>query len=126
MRTIKILWIDDMVSWAKSAQDILKIIAEKREIKLIFFSAINGEDLDICQKIMQYDLDCIVMDYHMEPQNGDKYIKMIREESELDFVPIIFYSQDNSVELGSLINHLTNVLTVYRPNLVDMIKEKFL
>ena len=125
MKTVKLLWIDDMVEWAKSAQKNLEIIATKYNVDLHIILAVNGEDKDILQKIMSYDFDGIIMDYHMEPQNGDIYIRDIRYEEHLEHIPIIFYSQDNSTNLDKLVEGLTNIHTVYRPNLEDKIKEMF-
>lgn len=125
MITIKLFWIDDMESWAASAQSNLEIIAKKYGVTLKIVSAANGEEMDINQKIMQYDFDAIIMDYHMEPFNGDKYIQDIRFERHLDEIPIIFYSQDNNANLDSLVSGLKNIITVYRPNLEDKIKELF-
>jgi len=125
MKTLKILWIDDMENWARSAQSNLELIAPKNMIKLNIVSAANGEDFDILQKIEQYDFDVIVMDYHMEPFNGDKYIQEIRYVEHLEHIPILFYSQDNSTDLKALVSDLANVITVYRPNLEDKIKEIF-
>ena len=85
----------------------------------------NGEDLDIDWKIEMYDFDCIIMDYHMTPHNGDKYIKDIREQDHLTTIPIIFYSQDNNADLNELVKGLANVITVFRGNLEDKIKELF-
>ncbi|MCP9291635.1 response regulator [Gracilimonas sediminicola] len=125
MKIIKLFWIDDMAPWAKSAQDNLIIVANKYKINLKVIPALNGEDMDITWKAENYDFDCIVMDYHMEPYNGDKYIKEIREEEHLEHIPIIFYSQDNSTDLDELVEGLPNIITVFRPNLEDKIKEMF-
>ena len=125
MRVIKLLWIDDMENWANSAQKNLELISPKYDIQLKVICATNGEDLDIIQKIEHYDFDAIVMDYHMEPFNGDKYIREIRYEEHLEHVPILFYSQDNSTNLSEIVGDLKNIITVYRPNLEDKIKELF-
>lgn len=121
-KIIKLLWIDDMESWVTSAQDNLGIIANKYgyELKIIF--AKNGEE--ILQQL-NIDFDAVIMDYHMEPFFGDKYIRDIRFEEHLEHIPILFYSQDNSTNLANLISDLKNVITVYRPNLEDKIKELF-
>lgn len=125
MKTVKLFWIDDMEIWAKSAQDNLQLIAGKYGVDLFIIPAKNGEDKDIIQKITFYDFDAIIMDYHMDPFNGDKYIHDIRFQDHLDHIPIIFYSQDNNTDLRSLVSNLGNVITVYRPNLEDKIKELF-
>lgn len=123
MKNIKLFWIDDMETWAQTAQSNLILIANKYNIDLRVIPAQNGEDKDIIQKIMLYDFNAIIMDFHMEPFNGDKYIKDIRFEEHLDHIPIIFYSQDNSTDLANLVSGLKNIITVYRPNLEDKIKE---
>jgi len=125
MALLKFLWIDDMEAWAKSAQKNLELIAPKYEVELRIVTAINGEDMDIEQKAMQFDFDCIFMDYHMEPKNGDKYIAEIRGHEHLEHIPIIFYSQDNSTDLDSIVEGISNITTVFRPNLEDKIKEMF-
>lgn len=125
MKVVKLLWIDDMETWTKSAQDNLSIVAKKYNIGLKVLSALNGEDLDISWKAENFDFDCIVMDYHMDPYNGDRYVKEIRSKEHLEHIPIIFYSQDNSTDLDALVEGLPNIITVYRPNLEDKIKELF-
>lgn len=122
MKIIKLLWIDDMENWANSAQTNLKLIAQKYKITLIIVPAKNGEE--ILQQL-NIDFTAVIMDYHMEPFNGDKYIKDIRFEEHLEHIPIIFYSQDNSTDLAKLVKDLKEVITVYRPNLEDKIKELF-
>jgi CheY-like chemotaxis protein len=72
-----------------------------------------------------FDFDGVIMDYNMEPYRGDKYIDDIRFEEHLGHVPIIFYSQDNSTDLDLLVDKHDHVITVYRPNLEDKIKEVF-
>lgn len=121
-KVVKLFWIDDMESWASSAQNNLKIIGAKYGIELKVLSAKNGED--IIQQL-NIDFDAVVMDYHMEPFNGDKYIRDIRFEEHLEHIPILFYSQDNSTKLDELVSDLKGVITVYRPNLEDKIKELF-
>ncbi len=121
MKNLVLFWIDDMENWASSAQDNLKIISPKNNITLNVIQAKNGED--IMQQCMLYNFDAIIMDYNMDPFNGDKYIRDIRNEDHLEYIPIIFYSQDNSVDLDSLIKGLANVHTVFRGNLEDKIKE---
>jgi len=123
MKTLKLLWIDDMLSWVSSAQSNLHIVANKYGIKLEFVTAINGED--VVQQLMLSQFDGVIMDYHMEPFNGDKYIWDIRREEHLFYIPIIFYSQDNSTDIKSKISDLGNVKIVFRPNLEDKIKEIF-
>jgi hypothetical protein len=61
----------------------------------------------------------------MDPYNGDKYVKEIRSKEHLEHIPIIFYSQDNSTDLDELVEGLPNIVTVFRPNLEDKIKEMF-
>lgn len=123
MKTVKLFWIDDMVNWASSAQINLQIIANKYNINLEIKTAINGED--VVQQLMLNKFDGVIMDYHMEPDNGDKYIWDIRREEHLYYIPIIFYSQDNSTDLESKISDTGHVTVVYRPNLEDKIKELF-
>jgi CheY-like chemotaxis protein len=125
MKTIKILWIDDMESWAQSAQSNLKLVGSLKGITLEVIPAINGENLDIEQKAAWFDFDCIIMDYHMDPQNGDAYIREIRQQEHLENIPILFYSQDNSTNLDELIRDVQGVTTIYRPNLEDKVKELF-
>lgn len=122
MKTKKILWIDDMLEWSSTVQFNLSLVAENKDISLKCLPQKNGEDLK--QILMQYDFDLIVMDYHMEPFSGDKYIKDIRFEEHLEHIPILFYSQDTSTDLKSLISDIKNVEVVYRPNLEDKIREK--
>lgn len=123
MKTIKLLWIDDMESWASSAQDNLKLVSPKFNVTLNIITARNGEN--VVQQLMMFDFDAVVMDFHMEPFNGDKYIRDIRAEDHLEHIPILFYSQDNSTDLSTVISGLRNVTTIYRPNLEDKIKELF-
>jgi PleD family two-component response regulator len=123
MKTVKLLWIDDMENWAVSAQSNLAIIAPKHNIDLQITSASNGEN--VVQTLMMTPFDGVIMDYHMEPFRGDKYIWDIRREEHLFYVPILFYSQDNSTDLKAKISDLGNVIVVYRPNLEDKIKEVF-
>lgn len=125
MKVVKLLWIDDNEPWAQSAHNNLAIVATKYKINFKVVPALNGEDMDISWKAENYDFDCIVMDYHMEPFFGDKYIKEFRKNDHLEHIPVIFYSQDNSTDLDSLIEGLPNIITVYRPNLEDKIKEMF-
>lgn len=125
MKVVKLLWIDDMVDWASSAQKNLELISSKYDIELVVIPAKNGEEFDIVWKMTNYDFDCVIMDYLMEPYNGDKYIKEIREHDHLENIPIIFYSQDNSTDLDELVKGIPNVTTVFRGNLEDKIKEMF-
>lgn len=120
---VKLLWIDDMVEWATSAQGNLEIVANLKGIKLHTVTATNGEE--VVQQLMMFDFDCVIMDYNMEPFLGDKYISDIRNEEHLEDIPIIFYSQDNSTNLADLVKSFKNVEVVYRPNLEDKIKELF-
>ncbi len=123
MKVIKLFWVDDMENWAKSAQTNLQLICGKYEIDLKIVPAVNGED--IVQKLMQFDFDGIIMDYNMEPFNGDKYINDIRYEDHLDEIPILFYSQDNNIDLNKLVANQKNIVCVYRGNLEDKVKEIF-
>lgn len=123
MRAVKILWIDDSENWTLSAQSNLEIISEKYGISFHFFNVPNGEG--IVQQCMQYDLDAIVMDYDMTPYSGDKYIQDVRQEEHLESIPILFYSQNNSINLSDLVEGLRNVECVFRVNLEDKIKEIF-
>jgi|LakMenE18May11ns_1017448.scaffolds.fasta_scaffold9871254_2 PleD family two-component response regulator len=123
MENIILLWIDDMENWAASAQSNLILIGTLNNITINIIPARNGED--ILQQCMMYNFDGIIMDYNMEPFNGDKYIKDIRFEEHLEHIPIIFYSQDNNVDLDKLVVGLQNIETVFRGNLEDKIKELF-
>jgi CheY-like chemotaxis protein len=69
-----------------------------------------------------YPFDLIVMDFHMEPFNGDKYINEIRDEEHLDNIPIIFYSQDQNVDLAALVTNRKNVHVTNRTSVEDTIK----
>ena len=115
-----ILWIDDMQNWTDIVIDNLSILARDKNIKLFVKSELNGEDLR--QIFMMYPFDLVVMDFHMEPFNGDKYIKDIRDEEHLDLIPIIFYSQDPDVDLASLIQDSKNVYITSRESVEDLIK----
>lgn len=123
MKNIILFWIDDMENWASSAQTNLKLISQKYNITFNIVPARNGED--IVQLCMAHNFDAIIMDYNMEPFNGDKYIKDVRFEEHLEHIPIIFYSQDNSTDLNSLVEGIPNVTSVFRGNLEDKIKELF-
>lgn len=123
MKKIKLFWIDDMENWASSAQSNLQIIAGKYDIDLEIITAINGEE--VVMQLMLNKFDGVIMDYKMEPFNGDKYIWDIRAEEHLFYIPILFYSQDNSTDLKSKIDDIQNVKIVFRPNLEDKIKEIF-
>lgn len=123
MKVIKLFWIDDMENWADSARINLEIVAGKYKIKLKVIHAENGED--VVQQLNAIDFDGVIMDYNMEPYRGDKYIDDIRFEEHLGHIPIIFYSQDNTTDLDALVEKHANVVTVYRPNLEDKIKELF-
>ena len=76
MKNITLFWIDDMENWANSAQTNLQLISVNYNIKINIVPALNGED--IVQQCMQYNFDAIIMDYNMDPFNGDKYIKDVR------------------------------------------------
>ena len=112
-----------MESWANSAQENLKIVAQKYGVDLKIVNCKNGDELTVQ---LNYDFAGIIMDYHMQPYNGDKYIKEIRFEDHLDNIPILFYSQDNNTDLAKLVQGLENITTVYRPNLEDKITEMFI
>jgi CheY-like chemotaxis protein len=116
-----ILWIDDMQNWTDIAIQNLTIIALKKNIQLTVMPRLNGEDLK--QVFMMYPFDLIVMDYHMNPFNGDVYIKQIREEDHLDSIPILFYSNDPNVDLASLITDCKNVHITNRKSVEDIIKD---
>ena len=121
MKNKFILWIDDMQNWSHIITNNLSIIATDNNINLIVLPQLNGEDLE--QIFMMYPFDLIVMDYHMEPFNGDKYISQIREEEHLDSIPILFYSQDQNVDLSALIGNIRNVHITNRASVEDRIKE---
>jgi CheY-like chemotaxis protein len=123
MKTIKLFWIEDIETWAVAARTNLGIIAKKYKIDLYIMPAKNGEE--VVQQLMMFDFDGVIMDYQMEPFNGDKYIRDIRFEEHLEHIPIIFYSQNTSIELSKLVEDLKGVTTVYRPNLEDRIIEMF-
>lgn len=112
-----------MENWAKSAQLNLQIVASKYGIELDVKYVPNGED--VVQILMMNQFDCVVMDYLMTPFNGDKYIWDIRREQHLFYIPILFYSQDNSTDLKEKVKDCGNVKIIYRPNLEDKIKELF-
>jgi CheY-like chemotaxis protein len=121
MRNKFILWIDDMQNWSHIITSNLSILATSKEINLIVLPQLNGEDLE--QIFMMYPFDLIVMDYHMEPFNGNVYIDQIRNEEHLDSIPILFYSQDPDVELASLVKNKRNVHITNRASVEDMIKD---
>ena len=121
MKNKFILWIDDMQNWSHIITSNLSILATDNNINLIVLPQLNGEDLE--QIFMMYPFDLIVMDYHMEPFNGDKYIELIRQEEHLDHIPILFYSQDQNVDLTSLIGNMRNLHITNRGSVEDRIKE---
>jgi CheY-like chemotaxis protein len=121
MKNKFILWIDDMQNWSHIIESNLKILASDRDVNLLVLNRLNGEDLE--QVFMMHQFDLIVMDYHMEPFNGDKYISQIREEEHLDSIPILFYSQDQNVDLSALIGNIRNVHITNRASVEDRIKE---
>jgi DNA-binding response OmpR family regulator len=124
MRPLWILWIEDTDSWLASVQANLHLIAKRYEKELKIHVRLNGEDLGDYLPVYPYDV--ILMDFNMSPFNGDKYIKDIRYLDHLDHIPIIFYSQDTSTDLQVLVNNITNVSVVYRPNLEDHLIEHFI
>jgi CheY-like chemotaxis protein len=121
MKNKFILWIDDMQNWSHIIESNLKILASDNNINLLVLNRLNGEDLE--QVFMMHQFDLIVMDYHMEPFNGDKYISQIREEEHLDNIPILFYSQDQNIDLTTLIRNIKNVHVTDRASVEDSIKE---
>lgn len=120
MKNKFILWIDDMQNWSGIVISNLSIVAEDNGVNLIVMPQLNGENLK--QIFMMYPFDLIVMDFHMEPFNGDIYINEIREEEHLDGIPIIFYSQDQNVDLSSLVSNRRNVYVTNRTSVEDTIK----
>jgi len=120
MKNKFILWIDDMQSWTGITSSNLYLIAEEKGVKLIVMPQLNGEDLK--QIFMMYPFDLIVMDFHMNPFNGDVYIKQIRDEEHLDGIPILFYTQDPDVDLKALISDTKNVHVTNRKSVEDKIK----
>lgn len=120
MKNKFILWIDDMQNWSGIVISNLSIIAEDKGVNLIVMPQLNGENLK--QIFMMYPFDLIVMDFHMEPFNGDKYINEIREEEHLDGIPVIFYSQDQNVDLAFLVTNRKNVHVTNRTSVEDTIK----
>ncbi len=123
MKVIKLFWIDDMENWADAAKNNLVIVANKYGIDLKVVHAANGED--VVQQLNSIDFDGVIMDYNMEPSRGDKYIDDVRFEEHLGSIPIIFYSQDNTTDLDALVKKHDGIVTVFRPNLEDKIKEFF-
>lgn len=121
MKNKFILWIDDMQNWSHIIESNLKILASDSDVNLLVLNRLNGEDLE--HVFMMHQFDLIVMDYHMEPFNGDKYISQIREEEHLDSIPILFYSQDQNVDLSALIGNIRNVHITNRASVEDRIKE---
>jgi CheY-like chemotaxis protein len=121
MKNKFILWIDDMQNWSHIITSNLSILATDNGINLIVLPQLNGEDLK--QIFMMHPFDLIVMDYHMEPFNGDVYIEQIRQEEHLDHIPILFYSQDQNADLTNLIGNLSNVHVTNRASVEDRIKE---
>jgi CheY-like chemotaxis protein len=71
--------------------------------------------------MMMYPFDLIVMDYHMQPFNGDKYIRDIRQNEHLDGIPIVFYSQDVNVDLASQVKGLMNIRVTTRGSVEELI-----
>tara|TARA_E500000318_G_scaffold110458_1_gene125959 strand:- start:859 stop:1233 length:375 start_codon:yes stop_codon:yes gene_type:complete len=120
MKNKFILWIDDMQNWSHIITSNLSILATDKNINLVVLPQLNGEDLE--QIFMMYPFDLIVMDYHMEPFNGDVYIEQIRLEEHLDNIPILFYSQDPNVDLGALVSSLQNVHVTDRASVEEVIK----
>jgi CheY-like chemotaxis protein len=120
MKNKFILWIDDMQNWSGIVISNLSIVAEDKGVNLIVMPQLNGENLK--QIFMMYPFDLIVMDFHMEPFNGDKYINEIRDEEHLDGIPIIFYSQDQNVDLAALVTNRKNVHVTNRTSVEDTIK----
>lgn len=120
MKNKFILWIDDMQNWSGIVISNLSIVAEDKGVNLIVMPQLNGENLK--QIFMMYPFDLIVMDFHMEPFNGDKYINEIRDEEHLDDIPIIFYSQDQNVDLAALVTNRKNVHVTNRTSVEDTIK----
>jgi CheY-like chemotaxis protein len=120
MKNKFILWIDDMQNWSGIVISNLSIVAEDKGVNLIVMPQLNAENLK--QIFMMYPFDLIVMDFHMEPFNGDKYINEIRDEQHLDGIPIIFYSQDQNVDLAALVTNRKNVHVTNRTSVEDTIK----
>jgi len=121
MRNKFILWVDDMQNWSQIIENNLKILSEDHNIYLCFVSRLNGEELE--QVFMMHPFDLIVMDYHMEPFNGDIYIQQIRHEEHLDNIPILFYSQDPNIDLNNLVANVRNVFITNRVSVEDRIKD---
>jgi len=61
--------------------------------------------------------------YHMEPFNGDVYVKQIRDEEHLDNIPILFYTNDPDVDLHALIPNCKDVYITNKKSLEDKVKE---
>ena len=123
MRRIKILWVDDMTEWSNSSFKNLDIISKKYDVELMAMHAKDGEE--VVKECFYLNFDVVLMDYNMEPFNGDKYIDDIRFEEHLSHIPIIFYSQDVNTDLSKLVKHHANVQCVYRGNLEDKVIEMF-
>ncbi len=120
MKNKFILWIDDIQDWVNIIENNLKIIAQEKGINLIVMPQLNGENLE--QIFMMYPFDLIVMDFHMEPFNGDVYINQIREEEHLDNIPILFYTNDLEVKLEELVHNKKNVSVTNKKFVEDRIK----
>lgn len=118
-----ILLIDDMDEWSSSASYLLNSKIDKRRYKINIVHRKNGES--ILQDLLLFPFDVVLMDYHMEPFNGDKYINDIHYDMTFAYVPIIFYSQDPNVDLRALIGNMDNVSVCHRTELVDMIDRRF-
>lgn len=116
-----ILWIDDMQNWSYIITSNLSILATDHNINLVVLPQLNGEDLK--QIFMMYPFDLIVMDYHMEPFNGNVYIEQIRDEEHLDSIPILFYTQDPNVDLAKLVEKQSNIHITNRASVEDLIKD---
>lgn len=118
-----ILLIDDMDEWSSSATYLLNSRIDNTKYKINIVHRENGES--ILQDLMLFPFDVVLMDYHMNPFNGNKYIDDIHYDVTFAYVPIIFYSQDPNVDLAALIGNMDNVSVCHRTELVDMIIQRF-
>lgn len=123
MRRKFILWVDDIQNWVEILSANLHLVADEKEIDLIVFPQLNGDNIK--QIAMMHQFDLILMDYQMKPYNGDKYINDIRGWDDFDNVPIIFYSANPDLDLDSMVANYKNVHSANRKNVEDLIK-KFL
>ncbi|MDD3280313.1 MAG: response regulator [Bacteroidales bacterium] len=91
----KILWIDnDLQSYIdnESLKDIENFLLEKG-FEPIIEKVFDEADLD--KFIIKHNYDLIISDYNLNNTTGDKIIKQIRDEKQLD-TEILFYTAQDS------------------------------